>query len=190
MKRSRNIKLALMATSALALTACEEPEPQVSADLYRTVEQCVSGGKFTKEYCETSFKEAQEQHAKSAPRYDSKALCEEQFGPAACQPTKSSDGSGDFWGPFLAGYVVSNIVDDIGDAASGSRRRQAYSTPVYHSPQGGFYTSQGSQLNSGKNGFSISKKAMVSAPPPAKVQTRTTVVSRGGFGGKSAGWGG
>ncbi len=207
MKRSNSLMLCLMATGAVvALTACDEtppPEPAVSADMYTSVEECVSGGKYTESYCKSSFDKAKQQHAASAPRYDSKTLCEEQFGPGACQmgPTAAAQANagGDFWTPFLMGYVVSSALDDLGDAMSAGSHRDrdrqygGYAAPVYRSSSGGWHTPSGSMISStgsyaaGKGAsVSVPKSSITKAPPPATVQTRTTVVSRGGFSGPSS----
>lgn len=182
MKRSRSVRLALMATTAVAVTACDDPqsEAEVPVSFYRSMEECVADGKFTETYCQQALEEAQKEHEASAPRYSDQQLCEEQFGADMCQPRQVA-GGGSFWTPFLVGYVVSDIVDRV------SGRRGLHSGPIYYGggPAGGrgYYTPSGDRLRTSQQGVSLPRRSVEAAPPPARVQNRTTVISRGGFGG-------
>ena len=57
----------LMSASLIALTACEEP--RVDASIFESVEQCMSDPLLSQTQCESSFKQAQSQHAAVAPKY-------------------------------------------------------------------------------------------------------------------------
>lgn len=181
MKRSRNLRLGLMLGAAgLALAGCQEEEKATGA-VYSSVEACVSEGIYTRNACETALAEATKVHEESAPRYDSRALCEEEFGVGQCSP--GSDG-GSFFVPFMTGYFVSSVLDDIGDAA----KRTSYSRPLYKYKDGNVLTASGGRLSVGSDGkYAMPKSAVTVKPAPAKVMNRTAVVSRGGFGAKAGG---
>jgi uncharacterized protein YgiB involved in biofilm formation len=181
MKRSRSVRLALMATTAVAVTACDDPqnEAEIPVTFYRSVEECVAEGKFTETYCTQALEEAQKEHEASAPRYSNQELCEEQFGADMCQPRQQA-GGGSFWTPFLVGYVVSDVVDRM------TGRRGLHSGPIYYGggrAGRGYYTPTGDRLRTSPQGVTLPRRSVEAAPPPARVQNRTTVISRGGFGG-------
>lgn len=181
MKRSKKVKLTLMATSSvLVLSACEE-EKRHDAESYSSVEACKAADVFSDEKCEIEFQKALATHRESAPRYASQSLCEQEFSSGNCQQNGRTGGSS-FWTPFMAGYLVSNIID--------SNRRYYYSTPYYRTSRNVYYTWDGAPLSNryenGKLRHSVSDKTVKAKPKPAKVMTRTSVVSRGGFGARSS----
>lgn len=175
MKRSRSLVLTLMAGTGLSLAGCDEappPEPPVdvaAADLsgderlYRSVEDCIAGKVFTIEYCQTSYQAAQEAHAEVAPRYNDSATCEADFGSGACTRQTASDGTSWFM-PFLAGYAVSSLIDDIGDGFKRRRHGGYHAKPLYYHPSGGYVTASGRTLGS-------TAAARWSPPPMAAART-------------------
>lgn len=179
MKRSKQVKLTLMATTALALSACGEKQEFV--ENYDTLEACKVAGKFSDATCEKAYAEAKAVHEKSAPRYNNGSLCQQEF-MASCE--RRQVGSSSFWSPFMTGYLVSEIVRD--------RRSSYYYTPYYqrYGYNRGWYTWSGDMIEmrrdaNGSYRPSISRKAITAKPKPARVMTRTSVVSRGGFGSRS-----
>lgn len=191
MKRSGSPRLVLMATTAVVLAGCQS-EPRVEVNSYKTVDQCIASGEFTESECNEGFSAALEAHEESGPRYNSRQLCEEQHGLSNCE--ERGGGTSSFFAPFMAGYIVSNIVN----SADGSRRYsdwQHRSRPVYRSGQdSAVYTAGGHQLrrNTSTGRFEIAEQSIRTDPKPARVQSRTTVASRGGFGSRSrsSGFGG
>lgn len=181
MKRSRSMKLVLMATTAVLLAGCES-EPQVEVQSYASLKSCLSSGDYTQAECLEAYEVALDYHDKSAPRYDSFQLCVEQHGPNACG--RSVDG-GDYFTPFLMGYMVSSALDDIGDYDR-RRRYEHIVRPTYRTSSGGIATSSGYTIKKNRDGKYEAPKSATAKPKPAKVQTRTSVVSRGGFGGRSS----
>lgn len=182
MKRSNALKLVLMAGTAALVTGCGEAVAPGGA--YTTVESCIKGGEFTEAECGESYDAAQKIHEESAPRYGQRGLCEAQHGYNNCQTA----GSGNVWLPFFAGYFVSKFL-----AGSGNNCRsglwQSCTRPFYGAAGGGYYTSGGYGLfrdqSSGK--LAMYEGAVKNKPVRAKVQTRTTVAARGGFGSRSSG---
>lgn len=170
MKRSKKIALALMATSALTLTACEE---QVPVDIYSDVEQCISK-EMNEDKCQDTFQEALNLHEESGPRYESKDLCEEEFGHDQCYRAETASGSSGHFMPFLAGYMIGNIT--------GNNSYSSISKPVYN--HGGKYVTQdGSTIfKNSKGQFTTYRSSITYKSPPAQVMTRSTISSKGGFG--------
>jgi uncharacterized protein YgiB involved in biofilm formation len=191
-KRSRTVALTTLTAfgAAATLTACEGDidesrlsEQQygqaVTAFPYQSLAECKSDDKVPDAECEAAQKTAQEQNALGAPRFDSQQLCEEEFGVGNCN--RGNGGSGSFFTPLLTGFVIGQMLD------GGSRYRYS---PMYQSRrQGVYYTGGGGGggwLYRSGGGYKVGNKAL--APPVAtpRIQTRSSVVSRGGFGGRAA----
>lgn len=184
MKRSKNAKLTLMvAGSALALSACGQNSRQHEAETYRSLDACKEAGLFSDAQCEASYNEALKVHEESAPRYNSERLCENDFVIGNCVQRTSNSG-GVFWSPFMAGFLVSQILDR-------DNRSQYYSTSYYRGPRGRYYTWDGIEMRSsrgtdGRARWTVSNDTVKAKPKPAKVMTRTSVISRGGFGSRTS----
>jgi uncharacterized protein YgiB involved in biofilm formation len=187
MKRSRSISLTtLMAAGGVSLTACGDGPPDVrianpgnavDAYAYQTLAECKARDEVPDEACEAAEKAAADDQAK-APRYDAQASCEEVYGPGQCVPRSEANGSGSFWGPLVAGFVVGRMMDG-GWGGRGLYRDWR---------DGGFYTGSGGRVwtdystgrtRIGQRGFDPPEAYR----PPTKVQSRASVISRGGFGG-------
>ncbi len=185
MKRSRNVSLVILGAAAFGLAACQQEE-QTDAAAFPDVESCIAasaqGGWFTKEDCQTTFAEAKAVHAETAPRYESRELCEQEHGAGACGADSvqgSGGGGGGIFLPLLAGYMLGQVL-------GGGR---AMAQPVVPKAGGGFATPSGgtqvSRLNStGKMSTSAFTKAPATVGKPP--MTRAAVASRGGFGGSAA----
>lgn len=113
-KRSRKAALRLMVPAGLALLAgCEQPTMQ--AAVFESAEQCAQ--QLDKEQCEADFKKAQEMHEKVAPRYQTLAQCEADFGQGQCQApqpvsqAQPSSGSG-FFMPMMMGYLAGKMFNN------------------------------------------------------------------------------
>ncbi len=197
MKRSRKLALtSLMALSGVSLTACgDDPnvaaggqEPQVDAFAYQSLQECKDKNEVPDDACATAEKTAGEEGAAES-RYSDAKTCEDVYGAGQCVP-RSQAGGGSFWGPLVAGFVVGRMMD----GAWGGRG-------LYNDRYGGYYTRNGGRLSTdyatGRTRIGArSFDAPDLARPPERVQTRSSVISRGGFGGRMAsrsggsGWGG
>lgn len=192
-KRSSSLKLTTMLAGATALTlsGCDDPAGQASWDpnkgeqveafSYKTLEECKAANEVSDAQCDTSYAAAQKDDAKDAPRYEARASCEEVYGAGNCVPRSYNNG-GNFFTPLLAGFVIGRMLDGGGYRGTGLYRQDdRYG--------GGYYSTWGGRLSRdyGTGRTVISREsidppdAIRNAPP--KVQTRTSVVSRGGFGG-------
>lgn len=176
MKRSRTLVLtSLMAGAGVSLTACESPDvtgKPVDALSYATVAECKASGAIPASTCDSAYAQAQAANAQSSPRYDARATCEEQYGVDQCVPRNN----GSFFTPLLTGFI-------IGQALNGGGFRGA---PMYRDRAGNYYGGAGGRISRdyvtgrtrvGSEAFNPAARA------PARVQSRSSVVSRGGFGG-------
>jgi len=201
MKRSRRLSLTtLMAAGGVSLVACgdnpadnvriENPGPSVDAWTYQSLQECKDKNEVPDDACVTAQTAALADE-KKGPQYDEKATCEEVYGPGQCVPRGASSGSGSIWGPLVTGFVVGQMMNG-GWGGRGYYRDWR---------DGGFYTSSGGRV---WTDYSTGRTRLGSRgfdPPevlgPQKVQTRASVISRGGFGGRMSsrsysgkGWGG
>lgn len=199
-KRSATLKLTTMLAGAasFSLSGCgDQPGSptqwdrssiaqgeQVEAMSYGSLEACKAANEAPDEDCDKAYAAALADDKTNAPRFDEQASCEDVYGAGSCVP-RSASGGGSFFTPLLAGFVIGRLLDGGGNP-------YYRGTGLYRQDQrhgGGYYTGWGGGLsrdyNSGRT--TIAKQgidppdAMRQAPP--RMQTRTSVVSRGGFGG-------
>jgi uncharacterized protein YgiB involved in biofilm formation len=203
-KRSRIVVLTtLTAIGTAAISACSDaPDeaqlseqqfgPGVPAFPYATVGECKLDDKVPDAECEKGHRESLAQNELGAPRFESQALCEEEFG--NCY--RGNNGSGNFFVPLLTGFVIGQMLD--------GPSRYRYS-PMYRSRrQDVYYTGGGyggGWLYRSGGGYKVGSRALQPPVATPRIQTRSSVVSRGGFGGRAAlasassssrggGWGG
>lgn len=184
MKRSKSLVLmTLVAGAGVSLTACDSEDAggkQVDAVSYTSVAECKAGGAVPAKECDTAFAQAQADNDKVAPRYGDRQTCEEQYGVEQCVPRNN----GSFFTPLLTGFI-------IGQALNGGGYRGA---PMYRDRSGQYHGGAGGRVSRdyltgrtkvGANAFDPSAQA------PARTQSRSSVISRGGFGGSvGRGYGG
>ena len=177
MKRSKSIKLVVMATTTATLAGCGQ-EPTLEGRVYKTEAECIADNFLPDEACVEVVETGEAVHRTSGPRYNSQNLCSEQHGTNRCEP--GTTGTTSFFTPLAVGYFVAK-------AADGSLNRSTI-RPVY--PERGSdrrYTSGGYYVGSyGGGSWRTYDDAVKTPPKPARVQTRTSVASRGGFGSRSS----
>ena len=163
--------------SAFSLTRCKET---VDAYQFGSVENCIISGDFTEAECNERFNVAQTEHARVAPRYQSRADCEAEHGAAACEPrtaasateaagtagtTETASSGGGLWMPLMIGWMM-------GRSLGGPVPTQ----PLYRSSQAGkAQTAGGARVDAKAGPVSVAKSA--AARPSAG-----RVMARGGFG--------
>ena len=123
MKKSRILPIILLGTSAFALAACNDP---VDVSVFEDKDACYSAAglssDLTTAQCDTAFTAAQAEHEKSAPRYESLAICEEEHGVGNCGgDTASQAGGGSSFMPFFMGYMVGNMMNNNGASTTYGR---------------------------------------------------------------------
>lgn len=202
-KRSQTLKLTTMLAGAASLSvgACDDAPPatkwdasagreQVEALQYASLDACKAADEVPDPECESAYQAAVADD-KNAPRFSDAKSCEDIYGQGQCVPR--GYGGGSFFTPLLTGFIIGQMLD-------GGGRRYYRGTGLYRQDGfyggGGYVTGWGGQVNrdyrTGRTVVSrdaIEPSRSIRQAPP-KVQSRTTVVSRGGFGGGSRGFGG
>jgi uncharacterized protein YgiB involved in biofilm formation len=189
MKRTRKLALTtLMAAGGVSLTACgdnaadnvriEHPGPATDAYAYQSLQECKDKDEVPDEACETAEKNAAKDDAKSA-RWNDQASCEDVYGEGQCVPRQAANGGGSIWGPLIAGFVVGRMLDG-GWGGRGLYRDWR---------DGGFYSAGGGRVwTDYSSGRTRIERSGFDSPdvvrPPQRMQTRSSVISRGGFGGR------
>ena len=188
MKRSSSIVLTgLIAGSGISLTACDGDVggKPVDAQSYTSVAECRSAGAIPAVQCDAAFEQAKTDAAKTAPRFEDKQTCEEQFGAAQCEPRNNGSG-GSFFTPLLTGFIVGQALSNMGGGYHGA--------PMYRGRDGTFYGGSGYPLSRDYvTGRTRVRTDSFNAPEmraPTRVQSRSSVISRGGFGGSGRSFGG
>lgn len=172
------LALGTITLSSLALAGCAgEPPGEV---LFTSVDQCVTAG-MDAQVCQAGYQDAMQAHLASAPQFDGLAACEAEYGVGQCteQQATTSGGGGSFFTPFLAGYVLSSALNNIGDYNAYRRQRESAgysygSTPIYRNRSGQTVTPT---IRTGNDALAPATRTV----QPVNVNTRTVV--RQGFGG-------
>lgn len=200
-KRSSRIGLTTMLVGAASISAagCDQSwdqgqsaaRDQVEAFAYRSLDACKTANEIPDAECDTAIAAAQKDDATNAPRYDERSTCEDVYGAGNCVPRSAANG-GSFFTPLLAGFVVGQMLNGGGYRGTGlyQRRDDGYGG-------GGYYTGWGRSIGRDySTGRTVIARDGIDPPSairqaPPRMQTRTSVVSRGGFGGgRSFGHGG
>lgn len=190
LKRSRTLQVtSLMATVSFSMAACgapqraipvAEPDPALA---YTSTVECKAANDVTDAECDAAYAEAQRQSAESAPRYATREECEGQWGPEQCRPLNNGSG-GSFFGPLATGFIIGQLLNG-GYRGGGALYRDR--DGQYSNGSGGGYLSRDYRTGrtvANRNDVDVARKA------PVRAQSRTSVVSRGGFGGGGRGYGG
>ncbi|WP_166423983.1 DUF1190 family protein [Paraglaciecola sp. 20A4] len=200
-KRSSNINLASMrkgfsvkplalGIAAVMLSGCGEETEK--ATVYTGVDDCITKNPGQAELCKTAYQDALDEAQRTGPKYASRQVCEEEFGANQCNYTRSDSGS--FFMPFMAGYMLSNLLSPRGY----NTQPMFTSFSPYSSYRQRWMGADGSDYgDTRRRNMDVSKNAFKSKPAVTKT------MSRGGFGSsvraksswgsstrKSGGWGG
>jgi uncharacterized protein YgiB involved in biofilm formation len=200
-RRLRSSGLALtglMAGTAMSISACDgspaaanwngDPPAatsEVDAKTYASLDACKSSGDMTAEQCDTAYAQAQKDSAANAPKFGDQQSCEERYGVSQCVPRNDNNG-GSFFTPLLTGFIVGQALNNMGG--------RYYGAPMYRDRQGTYYGGSGYPLSrdyvTGRTRVRTDSFDAPEMRAPARVQSRSAVISRGGFGGGGHGWGG
>jgi uncharacterized protein YgiB involved in biofilm formation len=197
-RRKRSAAAGLTAAGALAMLSGCDPSPSIEqaarerdgppteVSAFQSVPECVASGAFSQVQCEEAERTAANDDNRTAPRFADKETCEEQFGAAQCQPRR--EGSSSFFTPLLTGFMIGQLMNGGG----GYRYQGLYR----NGRDGNYYTGSGAALYRGNGGgrYQVGSRALTNPVTTQRIQTRSSVVSRGGFGGRASarggGWGG
>ncbi|MDB5422245.1 MAG: hypothetical protein JWR59_2192 [Brevundimonas sp.] len=189
--RSRTLHVtSLMATASFTLAACgapqvaaPEPDPALA---YTSLEDCRAANDVTPAECDAAYKAADDQAKATAPRYATQSECEGQWGPDQCRSLNNGgSGGGSFFGPLATGFIIGQMMNGGGYRGGGALYRDR--DGGYSNGRGGGYLSRDYRTGrtiANRNDVDVARQA------PARAQSRTTVVSRGGFGGGGRSFGG
>jgi uncharacterized protein YgiB involved in biofilm formation len=174
-KRTRSFILAPVSLAVMA--GCSGGSSNEQVTFVTSVDDCTSNTQLSVVECESAYQEALKEAEATAPRYQNQRDCQAEFG--NCQS------SGGFFVPFMAGYMVSNIVGNIGDSMDRNRRfGNSYPSYLYRGSgqfRNKIMTSDGHVVGSpGQRSYRVPSDALKSKP----AVTRT--ISRGGFGAKAS----
>ena len=162
----------LMGVSAIALSACEEPK--VEAAVFESLQQCIDEPSLSREQCEQSYGEASSRHVAVAPKYNSEADSQADFGAGKCEqaPYRTTSG-GSIFMPLMMGYMMGSFIGG---------RSSVISQPLYRSADNpkAYRTADNRKVGSATGRTQVAKSA---ASRPS-VKSRT--LSRGGFGARGA----
>lgn len=186
MKRTRKLALtSLMAMGGVSLVACgDQPNvtiadqgKAVDAYTYASLQECKDKNEIPDDACDKAEASAKDDEAKAA-KYDQQASCEDVYGAGQCVPRSQANGHGSFWGPLITGFVVGRMLDG---GWGGRGMYRDWRDGGYYSTSGGrIWTDYSSgRTRIGQRGFDAPDLA-----GPSKVMTRSSVISRGGFGGR------
>lgn len=192
MKRSRSLVLTgMVAAGGLSLQACDVPAPATQWDeppaaetpvrTFQSAAECRATGEFTNAQCEDAQRSALADNQANAPQYADRRTCEDIYGEGQCVPRSGTGGS---FVPLLTGFI-------IGQALSGGLGGRAY----YQDRSGReFLGGGGGAITRDYVTGRPSVRSDVFGPPstrqaPSRVQRRSGVISRGGFGGGGRGFG-
>lgn len=198
-KRTRNIQLermrknpsirrmapvAAVIGASLSMTACSSKEPVI---MVSSIDDCKSKTNLSEAQCEFAYQQALQEAQRTAPKFQAERDCEDNFGFHNC--VQADQG---YFMPVMAGFLVAEVIDEIGDAYS-----SRYYSPVYRNKYREPVLADGSGLSYGSGGYSsyrVSKKANSPQPTVSKVHPKgTKTISRGGFGSTASAkssWGG
>lgn len=179
-KRSRHVALLLAGAAVLTLAACEDKK--VDAEAFPDLESCLAAAQkdslfFTADDCRTAFADAKKTWEETAPRYDSKALCEQEHGAGNCggDPVAQPGGGFSFM-PLFVGYMLGSML---------GRGGGVFSQPMIRNGAGGFTTPNGNQTFASNRGTGKVAPATFNRAPATvgkAPMSAAQVQQRGGFG--------
>ena len=115
--------------AATTLAGCQDSGPPAGDFAFTNVAQCEQAG-FERTACQAKLEEAVALHKEKAPRFSSRAACEAEFGEGNCGGAQNAQGS--FFTPFLAGFLVSQMVANRAGNAAAARAGNGFAGgPIY-----------------------------------------------------------
>lgn len=196
-RRMRSAAAGLTAIgSAAMLSGCDPSPEQLSRQqfgaptevaAFTSVTECTASGDYTRQQCEDAQRTANNDDNRAAPRFADQDVCEQQFGGGSC--VVRTDGNRSFFAPLLTGFLIGQLANGGGYRYGGLYRDRRDNR---------YYTGSGAWLYNGGYGgrgyrYQVGSRAITTPVTTSRIQTRSSVVSRGGFGGRASsrgGWGG
>lgn len=183
MKRSSVLPVVMLGLAGVLVYGAFSQEETVSASTFSDPKNCLSAvgsaEYITPESCEKGFEEAKAEHERTAPRYDSKQVCEAEHGEGNCDVSAEQSGGGFSFMPLFVGYMIGSML-------GGGR---PIAQPLVTKAGGGVATPAGATVKGLNTTTNVGKSAFTPAattlgkPPMTKAQ----VAARGGFGASKSG---
>lgn len=109
MRKGFSVKPLALGIATIFLSSCGNKQ---EATVYTSPEDCSSANPEMAEQCNAAYKDAVAEAERTGPKYNSQRDCEGEFGSNQCRNVQSSSGS--FFMPFMAGYMLSNLMSPRG----------------------------------------------------------------------------
>lgn len=192
-KRSKKAALILMVpTATLLMAGCSSEEP-VETAVYQNADDCAAYYNPPAE-CQAEFAKAQQLHSQVAPKYQTQAECETDFGAGQCEapattlaqntaatspttdpaaPAQQQQASSGFFMPMMMGFLAGQMLNRGGQAAP---KQSVPTQPLYKSRDDmSTYRTASNQP--------VARQSGPVSVLPSKMQPKAgTMVRRGGFG--------
>jgi uncharacterized protein YgiB involved in biofilm formation len=186
MRKSFSVKPLALGVAAIFLSSCGDKQ---EASVFTSVNDCTDANPEFAEKCKAAYEDALKEAERTGPKYNTQRDCESEFGNNQCNVVQN--GSGSFFMPFMAGYMLSNLMSPRG----------YYSQPMFTSRNSSYRSrwigADGQDFGDNRRRtMRVSEKALKPKP------TVNKTMSRGGFGSsvraksswgsssKRGGWGG
>lgn len=194
-KHTSSFKLKPLALSVAVITSvagCGSSPGGVSkGEIFQSLAECRAKYPEKASQCDMAYQEAQQAAQDSSPKYASKADCARDFGIEQCVTYRNDSGTNWFM-PIMAGFIISELIDEVGDSfGRNHRRRSAPLFTSYSSSSPHYYrwtTADGYSYGNYRTGR-VKLNRQTFKPKPKVTKT----IKRGGFGSKVAAkskWGG
>ncbi|WP_031570119.1 DUF1190 domain-containing protein [Rheinheimera texasensis] len=170
-KRSRKAALVLMVpATGFFLASCSSEEPVTTA-VYKDAEECAAFYN-PPESCKAEFAKAEALHQQVAPKYQTQAECEADFGTGNCpQPQQQQASSGGFFMPMMMGFLAGQMLNK-----SSSAKQYVPTQPLYKSKD------DLSTFRTANNQPVARQTGPVNVMPSRMQVAPGKMVNRGGFG--------
>jgi uncharacterized protein YgiB involved in biofilm formation len=188
MRKSFSVKPLALGVAAIFLSACGDKQ---EAAVFTNINDCTDANPEFAEKCKTAYDDALKEAQRTGPKYNSQRDCESEFGNNRCNVVRNESGS--FFMPFMAGYMLSNLMSPRG----------YYSQPMFTSnARNSSYRNRWVGADGYDFGDNRRRSMRVSEKSLKPKPTVTKTMSRGGFGSsvraksswgsstKKGGWGG
>jgi uncharacterized protein YgiB involved in biofilm formation len=188
MRKGFSIKPLAVGIAAIFLTACGDKQ---DATVYKTADDCSNSNPEFAQQCQSAYENAVKEAQRTGPKYNSQRDCESEFGFNQCNQVQQ--GSSSFFMPFMAGYMLSNLMSPRGYSSqpmfTSHSRNSSYRNRWIGADGHDFGDNR-------RNKLRVSEKSLQPKP------TVNRTMSRGGFGSsvraksnwgssaKRGGWGG
>lgn len=95
-----------LSVATIFLAACADDRQE--AVVYKNAQDCISQNPSHVEQCQTAYQQSLEEAERTGPKYANMQDCEGEFGSNQCRYVERPSGS--FFMPFMAGYMLSNLL--------------------------------------------------------------------------------